>query len=219
MSATAPRCAPLELVADPGTAAGRAEDWRTETVVQQWEPEHQLIGALMWLTADAARPILDLVPDTAMWRPANRWALEIIRTLVEQARDPNPVVVLATARGRACSLAPEPDAVPTAARHHQFAVHLADAYTQTVSPLAAPTYAREVLDEAYRRAVRFHGIRMQQYAECGSDRADITAYLTTMRAELADLWRRAETAAKPAQARTQRLHATPAAAPGRPPPP
>jgi hypothetical protein len=96
-------------------------------------------------------------------------------------------------------VAPEPDAAPTPVRHHQFAVHLADAYAQTVSPLAAPTYAREVLDEAYRRAVGFHGMRMQQYAECGADRADITAYLTAMRAELADLWRRAETAAKPAR--------------------
>ena len=37
------------------------------------------------------------------------------------------------------------------------------AYTQVLSPSAAAgDYAREVLDEAYRRAFRDNGIRMQQ---------------------------------------------------------
>ena len=54
----------------------------------------------MWLTADQARPILELVPDTAIWQPMRQWAYETIRALVADGRDPNPVVVLGAARQR-----------------------------------------------------------------------------------------------------------------------
>ena len=70
--------------ADPADLAGPDtdfDDWRAKTVLTQWDPEHQLIGALMWLPAQRARPILELVPDTAIWRPITRWAYEIIRAL------------------------------------------------------------------------------------------------------------------------------------------
>ena len=67
----------------------------------------------------------------------------------------------------------------------------------TVSPVAAVTYAREVLNEAYRRAFRTNGIRMQQLAECGAERESITEQFGIIRDELADLWRRTEAAAKP----------------------
>ena len=56
-----------------------------------------LIGALMWLTAEQARPILELVPDTAIWRPMTQWAYEMIRAVVADGRVPNPVLVLSTA--------------------------------------------------------------------------------------------------------------------------
>jgi hypothetical protein len=45
----------------------------------------------------------------------------------------------------------------SAARHHQFAIHLADLYTRAVTPAAARRYAREVLEDAYRRAAGLHG--------------------------------------------------------------
>ena len=86
MSAAAQRRTPLELVPD---AAAPPEDngwltepvqdqdldWRATSVIDQWTPEHQLIGALMWLTAEQARPILELVPDTAIWRPMHPMGL------------------------------------------------------------------------------------------------------------------------------------------------
>lgn len=166
------------------------------TVLRQWDCEHQLVGALMYQRATAAAPILHLVPDTAIWWPDNRWAYEIIQFLVAEGRDPDPAVVLSVARHR-----PPADAVATAEapsvhRHHQFAVHLANLYTQTVSADAVRQYAREVLDNAYRRAIAHHGANMQQLAENSSSRTQLTDYLTTMRAELADLWRRAEAAAR-----------------------
>jgi len=78
------------------------------------------------------------------------------------------------------------------------AVYLAAAYTQVLSPSAAAgDYAREVLDEAYRRAFRDNGIRMQQLGGCGAERELITERFAAIRDELADLWRRTEAAATP----------------------
>jgi hypothetical protein len=218
MSAPAPRRAPLELVPDPAAkteaddaewlvtdppattdpAAAEPESWQAQTVLNQWAPEHQLIGALMWLTTEQARPILDLVPDTAIWQPMRQWAYEIIRALVAEGRDPNPVIVLAAARQRSWSLSHRADQPPTPNQHHRLVVYLAGAYTQVLSPAAAAgDYAREVLDEAYRRAFRDNGIRMQQLGGCGAERELITEQFAAIRDELADLWRRAEAAAKP----------------------
>ncbi|HYB36388.1 MAG TPA: hypothetical protein VEF72_11875 [Mycobacterium sp.] len=50
------------------------------------------------------------------------------------------------------------------------ALYLFDAYSHTLSPAAAPSYAREVLDEAYPRGFRTNGIRMQQLADAGAER-------------------------------------------------
>jgi hypothetical protein len=64
-----PKPRPLSLVAqDP------EPDWRATSVLRQWDPEAQLVGALMHLPAATAVPILELVPDTAIWSPDNRWA-------------------------------------------------------------------------------------------------------------------------------------------------
>ena len=54
--------------------AAEAHAPRAETVLRQSEPEAQLVGALMHLTRAHVTPILELVPDTAIWRPDNRWA-------------------------------------------------------------------------------------------------------------------------------------------------
>jgi replicative DNA helicase len=173
-------------------------DRRAETVVRQWDPEAQLVGALMHLHRDEAAAIVALVPDTAIWAPDNRWAFEIIRYLVDDGQSPDPVLVLGTAQQRppADDLAGGSRQAISATRLHRFAVHLADLYTQTITPAAAHRYAREVLEQAYRRAVGAHGARMAQLAETAVTREQLTHCLTAMRAELADLWRRAEAAAR-----------------------
>ena len=175
-----------------GPEATEAADWSAESILRQWDPEAQLIGALMHLSATKAVPLLTLVPDTAIWRPDNRWAYEIIGHLVDIAVDPDPVVVLHTAGGRPPADATHPREPASPRTLHRFAVHLAELYTRTVTPSMASQYAREVLDNAYRRAVKLHGTRMAQLAETGALRGELTEYLTAMRAELADLWRRAE---------------------------
>jgi hypothetical protein len=187
-----------QAAATTDPAAEQPESWQAQTVLNEWAPEHQLIGAMMWLTAEQARPILELVPDAAIWQPLRQWAYEIIRAVVADGRDPNPVVVLAVARQRSWSHGANADQPPTPYRHHRLAVYLAAAYTQVLSPAAAAgVYAREVLDEAYRRVVRDNGIRMQQLAGCGAERQLITEQFAAIREELADLWRRTESAAKP----------------------
>jgi len=138
---------PLRVVANRERPPADGERWRGETVAVQWEPESQLVGALMWLPA-------------ARVRPMTRWVYEIIRKLVADGRDPDPVAVLARAG-------------------HQAAA-------QALAP-----------DRAYRRAFRTNGIRMRQLAESGADRGELTAQFGAIRDELAELWRRAETAAKP----------------------
>jgi replicative DNA helicase len=168
-----------------------------ETPLPQWDCEHQLVGALLHLPATAAAPILELVPDTAIWPPANRWAYELIGHLVADGCDPDPVLVLATARHRP----PNDHRGPVSTRrHHDFAVHLANLYTRAINPALVGQYAREVLDDAYRRAIGLHGARMQQLCESGASREDLTDYLTAMRTDLADLWRRGQAARPPERA-------------------
>jgi replicative DNA helicase len=121
---------------------------------------------------------------------------ELIVHIVEGGGDPDPVVVLHTARRRPPTDAPQPGKPVNAKRHHQFAIHLADLYTRTVTPAAARQYAREVLEDAYRRAAGLHGARLVELAQSGTSRCELTDYLTEMRATLAGLWRRAEAAAR-----------------------
>jgi hypothetical protein len=182
----------------------RAEDtWdpaerSPETIAQRWDPESQFIGALMWLTVDRARPILELVHDSDIERPLNRWAVELIRALVDAGENPNPVLIARAAIKQAPAdyAAPyetrEWSAGGQGSRYHQLTLHIAAAYDHVVGYDAGVlSYAREVLDDSYRRAIRFHGIRMQQMAEAMSDREDLTEYVTElMRGDLRDIWMR-----------------------------
>jgi replicative DNA helicase len=167
---------------------------RAETLLRQWDPEAQLIGALMHLPRPQVTPILELVPDTSIWRPDNRWAYELIRHIAQQGGDPDPVLVLSTAHQHPPADTAHPGQSVSPTRHHQLALHLVDLYTQAVTPAAVRRYARDVLEDAYRRAVELHAIRLAELAQSGTSRGELTDYLTAMRAELADLWRRAEAA-------------------------
>ena len=48
-----------------------------------WNPEHQLVGSLMWLPSDTVRRIAAVVPAAAIERPTTRWAYELITALAE----------------------------------------------------------------------------------------------------------------------------------------
>ncbi len=186
-----PARGPLALVTATGARAGTSR--RSDNVLRLWDPEPQLLGALMYLSAAEAAAIVEWVPDSAIWRPENRWAMKIIRDLVAQNIAPDPVTVLHAARTRG----PMGVARVSARRHHGFAVHLADLYTQTVNPVLVRQYAREVLENAFARAVAAHGEHLAELARNGSSRRELAERVVAMRAELADLWRRAEAARPP----------------------
>ncbi|MDQ1246126.1 MAG: hypothetical protein QG597_493 [Actinomycetota bacterium] len=137
------------------------------------------------------------MPPAAIEAPITRWAYAIITALAATGCKPDPVVVLAAARRQPCPIAAQPDAPPSATRHHQLSIYLARAYTETLCATNAGDYAREVLDSAYRRAFAACGHRMQVLAESDTGRAELTAYFAAARTELADWWRRAEAAAHP----------------------
>ena len=174
------------------------QEWRGQSIAARWEHENQLLGALMWMPAAAARVIVEGVPDTAIWRPLNRWAYEIIRRVIDAGRVPDPVTVLAYARHHPGTQALQPKQATTPGQHHRLALHLADLYTHTVTPAAATSYARHVLDDTYRRVFAQQGIRMQQLGECGNaELAELAEQFAAISEELANLWRKAEAAAQP----------------------
>jgi replicative DNA helicase len=195
---TSPNRRPLEAVPDEETRRNSDaqtelnsldgdDNWRAETVIKQWAPEHQLIGALMHLPAPQAKPILEEVPDTAIWRPITRWAYELIRGLADAGRDPNPVLVLRAAKTQPAADTLRPKEPVTPSRYHELALYLADAYTQVVDLRGARGYAREVLDDACRRALREHGIRMSELAESGAETAVVCKEALEL-ARLAKQW-------------------------------
>ncbi|ORA29287.1 hypothetical protein [Mycobacterium aquaticum] len=111
-----------------------ADDWRAEAFVMPTESQHQLIGALLWLPATRARAILELVPDTAFWRPRARWACQLIRTLAEAGHDPHPVAVFELAQTQPSTFALRPDHPPTAHQIKGLAIYLFDAYQDAIAP-------------------------------------------------------------------------------------
>lgn len=195
---TAAHRRPLEVVPTPTaltvlddpTADAAPDDWRAESVIAQYAPEHQLIGCLMHLDIEHARALLDLVPDHAIWAPQQRWAYELIRRAVDAGDAPTPPTVVALGRRHAGAL-DQTSQPPSAHAHHRLALYIFDAYTQAIAPtVAASTYAREVLDAACRRDIATLGSRMHQLAAAELDHDDLTAHLSAIETDLASLRQR-----------------------------
>ncbi|MUL48404.1 hypothetical protein FZI85_27830 [Mycobacterium sp. CBMA293] len=190
----------LEVVAERphlSVAPALEDDWREQSVIDQWDAEHQLVGALMWLTAAQARTVLELVPDSAIFRPHTRWAYELIRRTVDAGQNPSPVIVLDAGRHYSGSDALNPEQSPNSSEHRRLALYLFEVYQSAVAPTdTVDSYAAMVLEEAYRRAFTLCGIRMQQLGEAGAERTDLNDQFIAIRDELADLRRRADKAAK-----------------------
>lgn len=180
----------LAIAAEP-TAA------KSPVTANPCHAEDQFIGSLMWLGCHHALALIELVPATAIWQPIARWAYELVATTVANGHDPTPVAVKAVGRHRRAHDAIAADRPPTARQQQHLAHYLFEAYSQAPNPEAADTYAREVLDDAYRRAFDTFGIRMQELAASGADRGDLTDQFAAIRDQLASLWRLAEAAAQP----------------------
>ncbi len=120
--------------------------------------ETALLGCLLHMTAETARPYLDQFVDEDLVDPRHRIVLEAIRNLVgsDPPVDPDPVVVLGELRrtGKDTSFLADQAAGVTL-------LNLAAA-----APVVASTghYARIVLEHAWRRRVEEAGVRLQQLA-------------------------------------------------------
>ena len=118
-----------------------ADAYLADAVVTQWQPEHQFIGALLYLSAEDAATLLHLVPDSAIAKPMARWAYELIRRLVDEGDKPDPVSVLAAGKRHSAHQALCPDQPPTAKRHHQLALYLVDAWLPAAGVSSASSTA------------------------------------------------------------------------------
>lgn len=186
---TSPARRVLELVPDSATSDLSV----AQSAVAQWNPEHQYIGALLWLTAAQAAIVVERVPSDALRDHRARWAHELIATQVAAGADPNPVLILRAAQHQPATTALDPDRPPSAEQVKALSLYLFDAYSAVIAPQTSVTaYARDVIESAYRRSFAHLGARMQHLAETGCTRDELTEQFTAIRDELATLWRRCE---------------------------
>lgn len=171
-------------------------DWTAQRQTSAWEPEHQLLGALLHLPAEKARQVLAGVPAEAIQGHHARWAFELITTLVRAGKDPGPVAVLAAGHRQASTQALSPASPPRPSAYRKLAVYLAAAYTDCVNPAAVADYVREALDLDYRRVLAEEAVRMQQLAECAADLGDLAAEVAASNHRIAVSLQAAQTAAK-----------------------
>jgi hypothetical protein len=170
------------------------DHWLTHTDYHTDDHEQQLIGALIYLSADDAQDLLDLVPDTAIQDATGRWAYELIRRIVGDAEDVDPIKVLGAGRQHPATQSLCPERTPTPHQHHQLALYLVDACTNTLTPAGLATCVLTVLEDAYRRAFDAFGSRMQELAAGGVDRHRLAWQFATLSEELDELLRRTEIA-------------------------
>lgn len=182
------------------TIASSVENVDSESYseIDQFASEHQYVGALLYLSAEQARPLLELVPGNAIRRPVTRWAYELIRFLVERGQAPDPVSVMAAGRHRPATQAVDPRQSVSGRELHTLAMYLADAYTESIGAVFADRFVRDVLEDAYRRGFAALGQRMQRLAASGAERVELAEQFEAIRGQLFDLWRRSEAAVGPA---------------------
>ena len=137
----------LRLVPDPDETGPEEPDLGYVPHLAD-EHEQQLIGALMYLAADAAQDILNLVPDKAFHDTTGRWAYQLIRSIVGDGQDVDPVNILVAGRRRGAEASPR---TPTPHQQHQLALYLVDASTRTSTAGNPASCAQAVLDNASRR--------------------------------------------------------------------
>jgi hypothetical protein len=111
---------------EPATVEG----WSTHADPHTEDHEQQLIGALMHLSADDAQNVFNRVPDTAICDPTGRWAYELIRHIVLEGQDVDPIAVLGAGRRHPTGSRSSRNG-PTPHQHHQLALYLVDACTDT----------------------------------------------------------------------------------------
>jgi replicative DNA helicase len=143
--------------------------------LDQLHPEHNLVGALLHQPASAVAPVLELVEDTDLEHLLPRVVFGIIRALVAQGHDPDPMAVVAVARNAEKLDSPpdiDLDIEEVPARYRRVAKYVIDAYTIGM-PTTTRSAARQVVEDAYRRDFAATGTRIAQMADNFADVEDL----------------------------------------------
>ncbi|MCX4094517.1 hypothetical protein [Nocardia sp. alder85J] len=167
----------------PDTPAAAAIDEVARTIAEhalarhavRVDPEHNLIGALLHHHAATAAAVLSLVDDQDIHTELPRLLLGIIRAIVHEGRQPDPVTVAARARQLA-----DPRDPHTRPYDHLVVVrHLAEVYTLGWPPNLF-SYAAQVVEDAYRRDLWDGCTRLAQMADQHTDIADLETHAATV---------------------------------------
>ena len=129
-----------------------------------FDPENNLVAALLNLDATQAAAVLDYVQDDDLQAHMPRVTIGLIRQLAAAGSDPTPQAVAARARGHLAAT-PRPS-------HHAVIMYLANIYT-TRLPLTAWADAAQVVEDSYRRSFAEHGARMEQMADAYASITDL----------------------------------------------
>ncbi|WP_067721655.1 hypothetical protein [Nocardia yamanashiensis] len=141
-----------------------------------FDPENNLVAALLNLDATQAAAVLAYVQDDDLQGHLPRTAIGLIRQLAVGGADPTPQAVAARARGHlAVTPRPSPQSV---------LMYLANVYT-TRLPLTAWADAAQVVEDSYRRSFAEHGARMEQMSDAYAPISD----LEQMTGDAVRLWR------------------------------
>lgn len=145
------------------------------------DPEHNLVGTLLHEPASTVAGVLSLVEDDDIQAELPRLLLGLIRTIVREGRQPDPVTVAARAR----RLPRDPNPYARSYDHLVIVRHIAEVYTNLGWPLYTYAYAAQVVEDAYRRDFWTGCTRLAQMAEEHTDLSE----LETHAAAVIDRWR------------------------------
>lgn len=157
----------------------------------QWDAEYGFLGVLLGQSVSVASTFTEIVPDTAITDPMNRWVYELQLDLVADGRDPHPVALLHRARTTPARRALRPDAPPTERDLARLGIRLASLFGDAPPGDALARAAHAVLEGAYQAAYRAAVMRMHDLVETRTDPEELRAALSGACTTLVDLRHRA----------------------------
>lgn len=121
------------------------------------DPEGAFVGAVLHLSAPAARDALDLLTDEDVAHPHLQTILAAARALARRGVAPDPVTIWALLRSQGT--------VSGVDACRELAATVADVYAACPAPASVSYYAAAVLDEALRRRCTELANRVRQAAD------------------------------------------------------
>lgn len=196
----ADRPPPLQPVPDidhvPDVVDAIAEKLATDEQ-DRLHPETVLVGVLMYQPADHVTRLLQYVRDDDVEKLLPQTVLTVIRALASRGIDPDPMAVAAYLRDpTSVEVGPvEIDDFPN--RQQRLVRYIVNAATDSVGITGPRSAARQVVEDAYRRAFAEIGTRIAQMAEAFADPEVLEETWRAGRDRLAAMWQRKRILSRP----------------------